>query len=172
MAASAFAHGGPKAKQHLSELEYQQKVVSRELDQLKKASYCHQKAEEAMKDGQLIVFRRYWNEAKSLYESCGAAAKKSQYLPALLAWDDIIKKQEQDLKMMGDAIAATTKALEDKDMVTAAQQVYLASTLIEVCGKFGGDLLGKAEQLKAKVLSTLVEQRTQHEVLCKTAIGN
>ena len=74
--------------------------------------------------------------------------------------------------MMSDAIDATTKALEDNDMVTAAQQVYLANTLIEVCGKAGVDLTGKAQQLKTKVFDTLVEQRMQHEALCMSAIGN
>jgi ankyrin repeat protein len=169
---SAFTYAGPKGRQHLDEIEYQEKIVSRELEQLKKGIYCHQKAEEAMREGQLVVFRRYWNDAKSLYESCGAAARKPQHLPALLSWDDIIKKQESDLKMMSDAIAATAKALEDNDMVKAAQQVYFANTLIEVCGKAGVDLTGKAQQLKTKVLDTLVEQRMHHEALCISAVGS
>ncbi len=167
---AAFGHAGARAQQHSSELEFLQKQVAREVSQLNKGMSCQELARKAIMEGNLVVFRRYWNDAKSLYESCGAVAKKQEYLPTLLEWDEQVRHQEKDVKDMTDAISATRKALEDFDMVVAAQQVQLANLLIEKCGKAGVELGAQARELLQTVRTTLDEQRKQQEALCKSAI--
>ena len=167
---SALKNAGPAGEKHTGELEHLEKIISREWNQLQKAIGCHQLCEKSLHEGSLTNFRRYWNEAKSLYESCGAVAQKERYLPALVKWDEMVKHQEKDLKDMTDATDATAKALKVPDMSVAAHQVYLANSYAEKCGKTGVELTAKAKDLLQKVLATLVEQRQQQEALCKMGI--
>ena len=167
---SALKNAGPTGEKHTGELEHLEKIISREWNQLQKAIGCHQLCEKSLHEGSLTNFRRYWNEAKSLYESCGAVAQKERYLPALVKWDEMVKHQEKDLKDMTDATDATAKALKVPDMSVAAHQVYVANSFAEKCGKTGVELTAKAKDLLQKVLATLVEQRQQQEALCKMGI--
>ena len=162
--------GNSRAREYFGELEYLEKVVARELNQLQKAIVCHELAEKAFQDGRLSKFRNYWDQAKSLYESVGATGQQPKYLPALLRWDELVKVQEKDLFDMIDAISATEKALEVEDMLEASQQIRVATSLIEKCSKTGGEQPDKAKELLKKVMDKLAEQRKQQESLCKSAI--
>eukprot|EP00960_Hanusia_phi_P056984 763418-Hanusia_phi.AAC.8 len=126
-ARDAFGQAGDLGQNDRVSLESFAKKVQRDVHQLDMAVSCHKQAEEAARNGALTTFRRFWNNALELYQSCGAAANKPGMLPALEELDRRIKVLEEDVSALEVVLSQAKSSFEEENYFECAKHVSVSA---------------------------------------------
>lgn len=154
-AKSAFKNAGKGGEKRLWDVQSLEKAVSNEVHQLEMAVSLHRKAHAAVQTGSLLAFRRHYQDSKTLYLKCGAAAQKEGMLPSLEVLEKGVVVQETNVMRITDMLNKCLEAKAAGDYENAGHLIVLANSDKEDCGTAGIQLFEKVAKLFEAILEDL-----------------